>query len=270
MKRRPPEAIFEPLCAFDCVPGASFFSHPKPENLKIEPPVLPKWFRVSHRFDESLEPLATTNCDDISRERSRVHRKCFDKVLDALVRYYARFVVESWSERKNERKRERGFERGKKKKKIVSVLLSLSLSLFFFFFSLFLSPLSLSFFLSKKMRRRDFLVFLTPFVWKKKRAGSYRRIKEENYNIFARTETSKRKRKEQKTSDVEKRRAFVRFVGSYATCATLTRRQSSFCVDKIFCIFYGREEEMGEEDPKPRKKSSLSSLFFSSLSLLTR
>lgn len=268
MKRRPPEAIFEPLCAFDCVPGASFFSHPKPENLKIEPPVLPKWFRVSHRFDESLEPLATTNCDDISRERSRVHRKCFDKVLDALVRYYARFVVESWSERKNERKRERGFERGKKKKKFVSVLLSLSLSLLFFF-SLFLSPLSLSFFLSKKMRRRDFLVFLTPFVWKKKRAGSYRRIKE-NYNIFARTETSKRKRKEQKTSDVEKRRAFVRFVGSYATCATLTRRQSSFCVDKIFCIFYGREEEMGEEDPKPRKKSSLSSLFFSSLSLLTR
>ena len=108
MKRRPPEAIFEPLCAFDCVPGASFFSHPKPENLKIEPPVLPKWFRVSHRFDESLEPLATTNCDDISRERSRVHRKCFDKVLDALVRYYARFVVESWSERKRrEKARER-------------------------------------------------------------------------------------------------------------------------------------------------------------------
>ena len=148
----------------------------------------------------------------------------------------------------------------------MSVLLSLFLSSFFS--SLFFSLHSL--FLSKKMRRRDFLVFLTPFVWKKKRAGSYRRIKEENYNIFARTETSKRKRKEQKTSDVEKRRAFVRFVGSYATCATLTRRQSSFCVDKIFCIFYGREEEMGEEDPKPRKKSSLSSLFFSSLSLLTR
>ena len=260
MKRRPPEAIFEPLCAFDCVPGASFFSHPKPENLKIEPPVLPKWFRVSHRFDESLEPLATTNCDDISRERSRVHRKCFDKVLDALVRYYARFVVESWSERKNERKRERGFERGKKKKKFVSVLLSLSL--FFFFFSLFLSPLSLSFFLSKKMRRRDFLVFLTPFVWKKKRAGSYRRIKE-NYNIFARTETSKRKRKEQKTSDVEKRRAFVRFVGSYATCATLTRRQSSFCVDKIFCIFCGREERK----TRNQEKRALSPPFSSLLSL---
>ncbi len=265
MKRRPPEAIFEPLCAFDCVPGASFFSHPKPENLKIEPPVLPKWFRVSHRFDESLEPLATTNCDGISRERSRVHRKCFDKVLDALVRYYARFVVESWSERKNERKRER-LERGKKKKKI-RVRSSLSLSLFFFFFSLFLSPLSLSF---QKNETKRFFGFFDPFCWKKKRAGSYRRIKEENYNIFARTETSKRKRKEQKTSDVEKRRAFVRFVGSYATCATLTRRQSSFCVDKIFCIFYGREEEMGEEDPKPRKKSSLSSLFFSSLSLLTR
>ncbi len=170
------------------------------------------------------------------------------------------------SERMRESEREALKE--EKRKKISCPLFSLSLSSFFFF-SLFLS-LFLSFFLSKKMRRRDFLVFLTPFVWKKKRAGSYRRIKEENYNIFARTETSKRKRKEQKTSDVEKRRAFVRFVGSYATCATLTRRQSSFCVDKIFCIFYGREEEMGEEDPKPRKKSSLSSLFFSSLSLLTR
>ena len=169
-----------------------------------------------------------------------------------------------------ESEREALKEEKRKKNSCPFFSLSLSLSLFFFFFSLFLSPLSLSFFLSKKMRRRDFLVFLTPFVWKKKRAGSYRRIKEENYNIFARTETSKRKRKEQKTSDVEKRRAFVRFVGSYATCATLTRRQSSFCVDKIFCIFCGREEKMGEEDPKPRKKSSLSSLFFSSLSLLTR
>lgn len=162
MKRRPPEAIFEPLCAFDCVPGASFFSHPKPENLKIEPPVLPKWFRVSHRFDESLEPLATTNCDDISRERSRVHRKCFDKVLDALVRYYARFVVESWSERKNERKRERGFERGKKKKKFVSVLLSLSLSLLFFLLSFSLS--TLSFFLSfQKNETKRFFGFFDPF-----------------------------------------------------------------------------------------------------------
>ena len=170
------------------------------------------------------------------------------------------------------REREREALKEEKRKKNSCPFFSLSLSLSSFFSSLFFSlhSLFLSFFLSKKMRRRDFLVFLTPFVWKKKRAGSYRRIKEENYNIFARTETSKRKRKEQKTSDVEKRRAFVRFVGSYATCATLTRRQSSFCVDKIFCIFCGREEEMGEEDPKPRKKSSLSSLFFSSLSLLTR
>ena len=265
MKRRPPEAIFEPLCAFDCVPGASFFSHPKPENLKIEPPVLPKWFRVSHRFDESLEPLATTNCDDISRERSRVHRKCFDKVLDALVRYYARFVVESWSERKNERKRERGFERGKKKKKIVSVLLSLSLSLSLslLFFLLSFSLSTLSFFLSfQKNETKRFFGFFDPFCWKKKRAGSYRRRKE-NYNIFARTETSKRKRKEQKTSDVEKRRVFVRFVGSYATCATLTRRQSSFCVDKIFCIFCGREERK----TRNQEKRALSPPFSSLLSL---
>ena len=159
----------------------------------------------------------------------------------------------------------------KRKKNRVRSSLSLSLSLSLLFFLLSFSLSTLSFFLSfQKNETKRFFGFFAPFVGRRKEpAGSYRRIKE-NYNIFARTETSKRKRKEQKTSDVEKRRAFVRFVGSYATCATLTRRQSSFCVDKIFCIFYGREEEMGEEDPKPRKKSSLSSLFFSSLSLLTR
>ena len=46
----------------------------------------------------------------------------------------------------------------KKKKNFVSVVLSL-----FFFFLLSFS-LSLSFFLSKKMRRRDFLVFLPPLL----------------------------------------------------------------------------------------------------------
>ena len=179
------------------------------------------------------------------------------------MRYYARFVVESWSERKNERERGRGFERGKKKKKISCPLFSLSLSSFFFF-SLFLS---LSFFLSfQKNETKRFFGFFAPFVGRRKEpAGSYRRIKE-NYNIFARTETSKRKRKEQKTSDVEKRRVFVRFVGSYATCATLTRRQSSFCVDKIFCIFCGREERK----TRNQEKRALSPPFSSLLSLLTR
>ena len=214
-------------------------------------------FRVLHRLDEALEPLTTTNCDDISRERSCVHRKCFDKVLDTLVRYYARFVIESWSKRKNERERER-LKEEKRKKKSCPLF-----SLFFFFllsFSLFLSffPKKRK---NKKMRRRDFW-FFWPLCWKKKRAGSYRRIKE-NYNIFARTETSKRKRKEQKTSDVEKRRVFVRFVGSYATCATLTRRQSSFCVDKIFCIFCGREERK----TRNQEKRALSPPFSSLLSL---
>ena len=170
--------------------------------------------------------------------------------------------------RESEREALKEEKRKKNSCPFFSLSLSLSLSLLFFLLSFSLS--TLSFFLSfQKNETKRFFGFFDPFCWKKKRAGSYRRRKE-NYNIFARTETSKRKRKEQKTSDVEKRRAFVRFVGSYATCATLTRRQSSFCVDKIFCIFYGREEEMGEEDPKPRKKSSLSSLFFSSLSLLTR
>ena len=125
-------------------PGASFFRTLNPKNLKIEPLSVAKVFRVSHRLDDTLEPLATTNCDDISRERSRVHRKCFDKVLDALVRYYARFVVESWSERGREREREE--EREKKKKK-ESVVLSLSL----------------------RKRRRDFLVFFAPLCWKRER-----------------------------------------------------------------------------------------------------
>ena len=153
-------------------PGASFFRTLNPKNLKIEPPVLPKWFRVSHRFDESLEPLATTNCDDISRERSRVHRKCFDKVLDALVRYYARFVVESWSERKNERKRERGFERGKKKKNSCPFF-SLSLSLSSFFSSLFFSlhSLFLSFF-PKKWDEEIFWFFWPLLFGRRKEPGA--------------------------------------------------------------------------------------------------
>ena len=163
------------------------------------------------------------------------------------------------------REREGEALKEEKRKKKFRVRCSLSLSSSFFF-SLFLS---LSFFLSfQKNETKRFFGFFAPFVGRRKEpAGSYRRIKE-NYNIFARTETSKRKRKEQKTSDVEKRRVFVRFVGSYATCATLTRRQSSFCVDKIFCIFCGREERKTRNQEKRALSppfSSLLSLSFDSL-----
>ena len=123
--------------------------------------------------------------------------------VSALTKFWMRWlgITRGSSSRVGPREKEEreGKALKRKKRKKFRVRCSLSLSSFFFF-SLFLS---LSFFLSfQKMRRRDFLVFLPPLL-EEERAGSYRRIKE-NYNIFARTETSKRKRKEQKTSDVER------------------------------------------------------------------